>query len=119
VLGDEPFFGQGQNPGDHAPESKHLESARLHGPNLVFLGVQEPEQEAGLPSTEFQTPTRAEDIHGTPFFALDVTDIPLGDLLTHVSAQRLEFAEPRSATAKWSTFGTPRCTHEVGGAFRY
>ncbi|KAG9101037.1 nucleolar DEAD-box protein required for synthesis of 60S ribosomal subunit [Ceratobasidium sp. 370] len=105
VLGDEPFFGQGQNPGEHAlGDTKSLESARLRGPNLVFLGVQEPEHNASLPSTEFRNPTRAEDIHGTAYFALDATDVPLDDLLSRVSAQRLEFAEPRSATAKWSAF---------------
>ncbi|KAG9126797.1 nucleolar DEAD-box protein required for synthesis of 60S ribosomal subunit [Ceratobasidium sp. 392] len=106
VLGDEPFFGQGQNAGEHAPaDTKSVESARLRGPNLVFLGVQEPESDASLPSTEFRIPTRAEDIHGTPYFALDATDVPqLGDLLSRVSAQRLEFAEPRSATAKWTPF---------------
>ncbi|KAG9074169.1 NADH pyrophosphatase [Ceratobasidium sp. UAMH 11750] len=105
VLGDHPFFGQGQNPGEHAPaDTKSLESARLRGPNLVFLGVQESERSTSLPSTEFRNPTRAEDIHGTPYFALDATDVPLDDLLSRVSAQRLEFAEPRSATAKWSAF---------------
>ncbi|KAG8754219.1 NADH pyrophosphatase, partial [Ceratobasidium sp. 428] len=103
VLGDEPFFGQGQNAGDHAPaDTKSLESARLKGPNLVFLGVHEHELDSSLPSTGFQTPTRAEDIHGTPYFALDATDIPLDQLFSCVSAQRLEFVEPRSATAKWS-----------------
>jgi len=107
VLGDEPFFGQGQNTHEHAPSGvKHLESARLRGPNIVFLGVQEPEQDASLPSSEFHTPTAAEDIRGTPYFALDATDISLGELLagTDVSVRELEFAEPRSATAKWSSF---------------
>lgn len=116
VLGDEPFFGQGQNAHDHAPSGvKHLESARLRGPNIVFLGVQEPEQDASLPSSEFHTPTAAEDIRGTPYFALDATDISFEELLAgiSVSARELEFAEPRSATAKWSSFGAPRCIHEV------
>ncbi|KAF8609633.1 hypothetical protein BDV93DRAFT_431821 [Ceratobasidium sp. AG-I] len=107
VLGDEPFFGQGQNAQEHAPSGvKHLEGARLRGPNIVFLGVQEPEQDVSLPSSEYHTPTTAEDIRGTPYFALDATDISLGELLAgaDVSARELEFAEPRSATAKWSPF---------------
>jgi NAD+ diphosphatase len=104
ILGEEPYFGQGQNPGEIAPDNvKVLQSARWRGPNLVFLGVQEP-------SAELSTPTKPEDVRGTPYFALDATDIPseFEDLLPHVKVsetERLEFAEPRSTTAKLSTFG--------------
>ncbi|CAE6481409.1 unnamed protein product [Rhizoctonia solani] len=101
VLGEEPFFGQGQHPGEIAAEDiKVLKSARWRGPNLIFLGVEEPD-------AELSTPARVEDVRGTPYFALDATDIPTDDLLSTLNvsdSQRLEFAEPRSATAKLSSF---------------
>ncbi|KAG8734144.1 NADH pyrophosphatase [Ceratobasidium sp. 423] len=101
VLGEEPFFGQGQHPGEIAAEDiKVLRSARWRGPNLIFLGVEEPD-------AELSTPVHVGDVRGTPYFALDATDIPTDDLLGTLNvseSQRLEFAEPRSATAKLSSF---------------
>ncbi|CAE6405767.1 unnamed protein product [Rhizoctonia solani] len=101
VLGEEPLFGQGQHPGEIAAEDiKVLQSARWRGPNLVFLGVEEP-------SAELSTPKHPEDVRGTPYFALDATDISTDDffgVLSVSESQRLEFAEPRSATAKLSSF---------------
>ncbi|KAH7345018.1 NUDIX hydrolase domain-like protein [Rhizoctonia solani] len=101
VIGEEPFFGQGQHPGAIAAQDiKVLGSARWRGPNLIFLGVEEPD-------AELSTPVHAEDVRGTPYFALDATDIPTDDLLSTLNvseSQRLEFAEPRSATAKLSSF---------------
>ncbi|CAE7060799.1 unnamed protein product [Rhizoctonia solani] len=97
ILGDEPFFGQGQHPGETIAEDiKEIQGVRWRGPNLVFLGVDE----------QHTTPTSVDDVRGTPYFALDVSDVPtdfLGTLGVSES-QRLDFTEPRSATAKFSTF---------------
>ncbi|KAF8761720.1 DEAD protein [Rhizoctonia solani] len=83
VLGEEPLFGQGQHPGEIAAEDiKVLQSARWRGPNLVFLGVEEP-------SAELSTPKHPEDVRGTPYFALDATDISTDDSLVSSAFRNL------------------------------
>ncbi|ELU41680.1 ATP-dependent RNA helicase drs1 [Rhizoctonia solani AG-1 IA] len=115
VLGEEPLFGQGQHPGEIAAEDiKVLQSARWRGPNLVFLGVEEP-------SAELSTPKHPEDVRGTPYFALDATDISTDDLFGVLSvseSQRLEFAEPRSATAKLSSFACGSRTYPLWAGWK-
>ncbi|GAB1518902.1 NADH pyrophosphatase [Rhizoctonia solani] len=115
VLGEEPLFGQGQHPGEIAAEDiKVLQSARWRGPNLVFLGVEEP-------SAELSTPKHPEDVRGTPYFALDATDISTDDffgVLSVSESQRLEFAEPRSATAKLSSFACGSRTYPLWAGWK-
>lgn len=49
VLGPEPYFAQGKSAGEAAESNiPALESARLHGPPIVFLGLQEPGGVHGL-----------------------------------------------------------------------
>ncbi|KAI0081983.1 hypothetical protein K474DRAFT_1703450 [Panus rudis PR-1116 ss-1] len=84
LLGPEPLFAQGETAGSAAPDGvASLESARLHGPPIVFLGLLEPNGlDSGnvLPSSEFSAKNDAlavaSRIKGQPFFALDVTKIP-------------------------------------------
>ncbi|TCD65344.1 NADH pyrophosphatase [Steccherinum ochraceum] len=86
VLGPEPYFAQGKNAGESVQDaSGALETARLHGPPVVFLGLQEPGGVHGLgagnilPSSEFSkksdTTTIADRIHGEPVFSLDVSGL--------------------------------------------
>jgi NAD+ diphosphatase len=115
LLGPKPLFGQGANPGENAPSdldaerSKSLQAARLHGSPIVFLGVQEPESETARSASEFRNPEKAEDIHGNPMFALDITSAPL-DLVNNLlekaveSGRKLTFVEPRSAATGFNHF---------------
>jgi len=84
LLGPEPFFAQGQNEGDIAENDVSvLEAARLRGPPLVFLGLDEPssgnETQEALPSSDFSAKTDpasvASKINGTPYFSLDVSQV--------------------------------------------
>jgi len=81
LLGPEPYLGQGQNDGDIAPNGiSVLEVARLRGPKIIFLGLEEPHgTTAILPSSDFSVKKEApeviaERITGTPYFSLDVSD---------------------------------------------
>lgn len=87
LLGPEPYFAQGKNPGVAAEEiGPALESARVHGPPIIFLGLQEPGGVHGLgegnilPSSDFSKKSDAiavvKRLHGEPIFALDVTRLP-------------------------------------------
>lgn len=124
LLGPEPIFGQGKEPGEqHASEGDQppstLEAARLHGPAIVFLGLHEPEDlnaKAALPSSDFSAKTdpqqAASNIEGTPYFALDVTEVQEDDVnkilrdLEGASQEgfKLEFVEPRGATSGFTAF---------------
>ncbi|KAH9948628.1 NUDIX hydrolase domain-like protein [Amylocystis lapponica] len=83
LLGTEPFFAQGQLEGEHAASDVvQLQAARLHGPPIVFLGLHEPQTDSAnaLPSSDFSGKDDATaavaNIEGTPYFALDVTEVP-------------------------------------------
>lgn len=95
LLGTEPFFAQGLNEGESAENGiPVLETARLRGPGIIFLGLHEPESaNHALPSAEFNAKADAEavvaKIQGTPYFSLDVTD--LEEQTVNVT---LESAEP-------------------------
>lgn len=116
LLGPEPFVGQGQHEGQDVP-SEHatltvLEAARLRGPPIVFLGVEEPIQETGhkssagvsaLPSSEFtgkgDATEVAEKVKGTPYFAVDVTG-PTAEIISQLKETgeaKYVFGEARSA----------------------
>lgn len=79
LLGPTPYFSQGQHEGTHAEAGVAvLESARIYGPDITFLGLHEPESESqALPSTEFSAKNDAvavvDKIKGTPYFSLNVT----------------------------------------------
>ncbi|KAI0784732.1 NUDIX hydrolase domain-like protein [Abortiporus biennis] len=91
LLGSKPYFAQGEKAGDNAPTSGApiLESSRLHGPPIVFLGLEEPDEpkfpshqlDTVLPTSEFGAHADpaivAEKIEGlgTPFFSLDVSKV--------------------------------------------
>ncbi|OSX65801.1 hypothetical protein POSPLADRAFT_1052468 [Postia placenta MAD-698-R-SB12] len=120
LLGSEPFFSQGQVEGEHAPSDVLvLESARLRGPPLVFLGLHEPQAVGGeadaLPSSEFSAKSDAEtviaNLTGTPYFSLDVTQVEQTVLDKTLLASEpakagaeLTFFEPRGAMAYMDAF---------------
>lgn len=120
LLGSEPFFSQGQVEGEHAPSDVLvLESARLRGPPLVFLGLHEPQAVGGeadaLPSSEFSAKSDAEtviaNLTGTPYFSLDVTHVEQTVLDKTLLASEpakagaeLTFFEPRGAMAYMDAF---------------
>lgn len=115
VLGEKPVFGQGKNSGESSKsfdadsnvDKSVLESCRLRGPPVVFLGLKEHEGVQALPSSEFQTPERPEDISGVPYFSVDLLGVPdneIQKLINEVAADNvaLSFVEPRSASQKFS-----------------
>jgi NAD+ diphosphatase len=110
LLGEEPFFGQGQLPGQSVTsDASVLEACRLRGLPIVFLGLKEPEGTQALPSSEFRTPETASDISGAPYFAIDITGVPetvTDELLISAAegGETLKFDEPRSATASFGMF---------------
>lgn len=82
LLGPEPYFQQGQNPGELGSSDVHvLESARIRGSGIVFLGLQETDaDDAGaLPSSDFSAKSDAASVvanlKGTAYFALDVDKV--------------------------------------------
>ncbi|KAH9932440.1 NUDIX hydrolase domain-like protein [Fomitopsis serialis] len=114
LLGPEPFFGQGQTVGGQAAASDvvALEGARLRGPPIVFLGLQEPpsSERRALPSSEFIAKGESgltdvfANIEGSAYFSLNVTDIDqhtLDAALQNSAAGKrgaqLAFVDPRSA----------------------
>ncbi|EIN11472.1 hypothetical protein PUNSTDRAFT_131639 [Punctularia strigosozonata HHB-11173 SS5] len=120
LLGPSPYFGQGQNEGDIADEGVGvLEAARLRGTPIVFLGLQEPEGEAGsaLPSSEFSGKAGVEElvkrVRGTPWFSLDVSDVAQEEVDGVLAAA----AKEDEATPGGLTFGEPRAAMAVMDAF--
>ncbi|CAL1706154.1 unnamed protein product [Somion occarium] len=113
LLGSEPYFAQGKNAGELADSTvAALESARLHGPPIAFLGLLEPDtgDRIGnvLPSSEFSAKADpasiAARIKGSPFFALDVTKLDKAevDQVLHACSlakrgRSLEFIDGRAA----------------------
>ncbi|KAF8313642.1 hypothetical protein DL93DRAFT_2156137 [Clavulina sp. PMI_390] len=102
LLGPAPYFAQGQNQGsvipadlittEHNGKGKFLESARIHGPTIVFLGTLESHDDSWLdrPASDYskalETP---ESIIGDPYFALDVTGTD-PEVLKDVLKQEIE-----------------------------
>ena len=118
LLGPEPLFDQGQHEGEAAAGNavKELAAARLHGPPVVFLGLHEPAEGApALPSSEFSARGDAEAVvarlRGTPFFSLDVTDVPPASVDAALQGSqsardgaKLEFVDGRAAMSLMSQF---------------
>lgn len=118
LLGPEPYLGQGENDGDIASHSEStLEVARLRGPKIVFLGLEEPRgTTALLPSSDFSAKKEApeaiaERITGTPYFSLDVSDVESSALDTVLRQSQLvkgdgqvRFSEPRAAMSSMNWF---------------
>ncbi|KAK7692196.1 hypothetical protein QCA50_003820 [Cerrena zonata] len=89
LLGPAPYFAQGKNPGDLADnDAPILQSARIHGPPVAFLGLLEPDTGGKignvLPSSDFSAKADpvsiAARIEGSPFFSLDVTKLDKGEV---------------------------------------
>ncbi|KAG9309321.1 NUDIX hydrolase domain-like protein [Chiua virens] len=115
LLGPSPYFGQGQNPGElSTEETPVLEAVRLHGPRVVFLGLEErdPTAASALPSSDFKEPEVAvANIDGTPYFAVDVADLEedkVDDVVQHSelakSDVKLAFTDPRTAMGALDVF---------------
>ena len=110
LLGPEPYLSQAQNDGEIAPQGVSvLEVARLRGPKIVFLGLEEPHgTTAILPSSDFSAKKEApevvaERITGTPYFSLDVSDVDSSALDTVLQNNqlakdggRVEFSDARA-----------------------
>lgn len=118
LLGPEPYLGQAENVGDIAPHGESaLEVARLRGPKIVFLGLEEPHgTTAILPSSDFSPKKEApeivaERITGTPYFSLDVSDVDSSALDTVLQnnqltedGSRIKFSEARAAMSSMNWF---------------
>ena len=115
LLGPDPYFGQGKDPGElNTEETPVLEAARLHGPRVVFLGLEErdPATASALPSSDFKEPEVAvANIDGTPYFSVDVADLEEDEVDEVVqnselakSDVKLAFTEPRTAMGSLDMF---------------
>ncbi|KIJ60048.1 hypothetical protein HYDPIDRAFT_32624 [Hydnomerulius pinastri MD-312] len=115
LLGSEPYFGQGQNPGEACTtEAPAVEAARLHGPPIVFLGLNEtsPDNAAALPSSDFKDPHAAvANLEGTPYFSLDVVDLEESQVDEVIQNSelgktdaKLAFTDPRAAMGSLDLF---------------
>ncbi|KDQ08471.1 hypothetical protein BOTBODRAFT_37911 [Botryobasidium botryosum FD-172 SS1] len=123
LLGPAPYFAQGTAPGTHASAPDHIlehagdadqrseedrkiiDTARIHGPTIAFLGLDEREPELQLSKPE-QAPEvfPGTDIAGVPWFALDVTEVE-SDLLDPLIHPNFRFALTRPGTlADFSVF---------------
>jgi NAD+ diphosphatase len=109
LLGGESHFGQGETSREPvvAAVSK-LESARLRGPRVVFLGTSIPQS---LPARLVRAVVESGDSHKyTSYFSFDVsghvTPALLDTLLQPLTNEGpgLFFIEPRSAAAGFSNF---------------
>ena len=98
---------------------KALEGARLRGTPIVFLGLHETETTfaAALPSSDFSAKadpqTVIDNIKGTPYFSIDVSDVERTevDRVLNASAPvqeekgtQLVFTEPRAAMGSLDAF---------------
>lgn len=105
LIGSEPFFGQGQNAGELVEEGISIvETARFRGPPIVFLGLDEHQQKAeALPSSEFSgndPQVTAQNFNGTPYFTIDLTNVPEGQVDDLLRDRQFTFSEPRAAMQK-------------------
>ena len=113
LLGPLPYFSQGENPGDtlppelitteHSGAGKFLEAARLHGPPIIFLGTLEPNDHI-VSETGSVNPDAVEELHGEPYFALDVTSI------SHDDVQKTFNLKSSGDEITRTIFGEPRDT---------
>ena len=112
LLGPEPFFFQGQYPGELDPtDVKTLQGARLHGAPLAFLGLHETEASfvALLPSSDISART---NIKGDVYFPLsnisNVSKEEVNAILAAVKEARgdaeLTSVKPRSAMSNSELF---------------
>ncbi|KAF9047480.1 NAD+ diphosphatase [Panaeolus papilionaceus] len=127
VLGDTPYFGQGEKEGELLaekdgednthPQHSPTESARHRGIPITFLGLHEPSTEdssLALPSSEFSDPKSAiEKLKGTPYFTVDLADLDyseeqLNDFLKTTSFSKegkpLAWSEPRALMTNLDLF---------------
>ncbi|KAG8985223.1 NADH pyrophosphatase [Tulasnella sp. JGI-2019a] len=122
LLGDDAkLFGQGQSKEagpastpigadvNTLPQEKALQGARLRGPVIIFLGVEEDEGVKALPTSAFKS---ADDLTGTPYFGLDVSKVEVSrvdEALKVAAATTSEFVfmEPRSASNAFTHFDAP------------
>ncbi|KAI0743970.1 NUDIX hydrolase domain-like protein [Daedaleopsis nitida] len=118
LLGPEPFFHQGQHEGELAPaDVKGVETARLRGPPIVFLGLHESETKfaAALPSSDFSAKSDVQslisNVHGSAYFSLDVTDVDPAELdnvlqssMLATEGATLLFSEPRAVMSTVDAF---------------
>lgn len=128
-LGQEPYFGQGKDPGDlihgneHTGEDTHkdhspTDAARHLGIPVIFLGVQESQisdsNSTALSLSQFSDPeTAIKKLDGTPYFAMDVADLDytaerLQEILKETAPGRegkvLDWSEPRSSMINLDIF---------------
>ncbi|KAG1725269.1 NUDIX hydrolase domain-like protein [Suillus paluster] len=114
LLGAEPFFGQCEQEGEHcAPDVPVLEAARVRGPPIVFLGLEEAEASgSALPSSDFKDPHAAvEKLKGTPYFSVDVVDLDenkINEVIENTELAKdgstLAFLEPRAAMSSLDVY---------------
>lgn len=114
MLGAEPFFGQGEQEGQHCASDSHvLEAARVRGPSIVFLGLKETENSGNaLPSSEFKDPHSAvAKLTGTPYFSADVADLDeskVNEAIENTELAKdgstLTFVEPRAAMSSLDAY---------------
>jgi len=115
-LGPDPYFGQGEKPGDILPDAaqahgRHTpsEGARHLGPPIVFLGVDEGQKSdstGALPSSDFTDPqTALQKLEGVPYFSVDIAPLnwseeKVRDILGQTTLVRegssIAWTEPRS-----------------------
>ncbi|EAU91244.1 NAD+ diphosphatase [Coprinopsis cinerea okayama7 len=122
LLGPEPYFGQGQNPGEpctgddddsdeHSGRHSPTKACRHLHARIVFLGIDEGQAGgngapySALPLAEFKDPDVAfQKLKGTPYFAMDVAELGYSeDELRSIFESSLSkdgrtftWAEPRS-----------------------
>lgn len=122
LLGPKPYLGQAENDGDIAPQDvPALEVARLRGPKIVFLGLEEPYGATTiLPSSDFSAKEApeivAERITGTPYFSLDTSDVESSVLAAVLQNNQLakdggqlKFSEARAAVNSMNWFDAAVC----------
>lgn len=109
ILGPDPLFGQAQQPGEAfaIPDGEKMpamESARLRGPRIIFLGVLDKTPDDAVPSAG-----NGWAILGTPYFALDVQErdeAELDALAKRLSGDddEVEFVEPFGTLGDFTPF---------------
>lgn len=120
-IGDAPYFGQAQRPGetvseDGTGEHSPTKAARHHHPPIVFLGLHEVQANGttALPSSDFTDPELAiKKLEGTLYFAMDVADLEftpehLQEILNGTAPGRegrtFSWSEPRALMSGLDTF---------------
>ncbi|KAH6914030.1 NAD+ diphosphatase [Coprinopsis sp. MPI-PUGE-AT-0042] len=115
LLGPEPYFGQGQHPGEaledaddsdeHSDRHSPTKASRHLGPRIVFLGLHETEKDANsaLPLPELKDPdTAIQKLKGTLYFALDIAEVS-GRMRPEEVQKTLEDALSKDGRSfKWS-----------------